>query len=517
MQWELLFDYLLAHCIPPTALKTSTSEALVKTLEARAVEAGLPGTFLDKLTAFDNQHNLDISMARPIAINKALHIQTLFRNKPSVKRVKLAEAGKGMLGAAAIQSLLSPESAAGLALTHKVQESGPQSVVEQLFVMKVPESTWSTQNLVNTDFNEEQVAAKLGINKTDVTFAQQLSRASGVPGAVCPDRGHVLREMQSGLTDAIGEKADTFAEGSSLRIETWPSRAHSASPSVFSAVEVPQSVCETIRTGALAGLHSFAITVQLAEKLDIWNGLWQYKSGTSNAQAPMGPVETQHFVQDCWESFLGPLWDAVTGLDREGQGSGRRIAYMLSRMRNLRLPERFIQEFFVRHFLEIEKSTRAFISGFGSTHRQLGVLGNKLQKEVDESISAAKAAHNYSRYLRLAAGPAQTGARPTVEATTPEREKQTSPGTEQRAKKTARTQPAESDSGMGAWIAALQVVGKVRFGTAPTDGGKRPCASMMRLGSCPNSECNYSHNMGFWADKGISKDTVEQKAATKPR
>ena len=128
--------------------------------------------------------------------------------------------------------------------------------------------------------------------------------------------------MQSGLVDAIGEKVDTFAEGSSLRIETWPSRAYSASPSVFSAVEVPQSVCETIRTGALAGLHPFAIAVQLAEKLDIWYGLGQYKSGTSNAQAPMGPVETQHFVQDCWESFLGPLWDAVTVLDRKGQGSG---------------------------------------------------------------------------------------------------------------------------------------------------------------------------------------------------
>ena len=84
---------------------------------------------------------------------------------------------------------------------------------------------------------------------------------------------------------------------------------------------------------------------------------------------------------------------------------------------------------------------------------------NKLQKEVDESISAAKAAYSYSRYLRLAAGPAQTGARPAVEAVTPEREKRTSPVTEQRAKKTARTQPAESDSGMGAWIAALQVVG----------------------------------------------------------
>ena len=239
-------------------------------------------------------------------------------------------------------------------------------------------------------------------------------------------------------------------------------------PLVFSAVEVPQSVCETIRTGALAGLHPFAITVQLAEKLDIWHGLGQYRSGTSNAQAPMGPVETQHFAQGCWEYFLGPLWDAVTVLDREGQGLGRRIASMLSRMRNLRLPERFIQEFFVRHFLEIEKSTRAFISGFGSTHRQLGVLGNKLQKEVDEAISAANQADNYSRYLRFTAGPAQTEARPTVEAITPEREKRTSPGMEQRAKKTARTQSVENDPGMGAWIAALQAVGKVRFGTAPT-------------------------------------------------
>ena len=146
----------------------------------------------------------------------------------------------------------------------------------------------------------------------------------------------------------------------------------------------------------------------------------------------------------------------------------------------------------------------------------MGDFSSKLQKEVDEFITAAKAAYNHSRYLQqmgiVAARQAHTGARPTDEATTPEREKRTSPGTEQRAKKTARTQPAESDSGMGAWIAALQVLGKVRFGTAPTDGGKRPCASMMRLGSCPNSECNYSHNMGFWADKGISKDTVEQKA-----
>ena len=146
----------------------------------------------------------------------------------------------------------------------------------------------------------------------------------------------------------------------------------------------------------------------------------------------------------------------------------------------------------------------------------MGDFSSKLQKEVDDFITAAKAAHNHSRYLQqmgiVAAGPAQTEARPTVEAITPERERRTSPGTEQRAKKTARTQPVESDPGMGVWIAALQDIGKVRFGTAPTDGGKRPCASMMRFGSCSNSDCNYSHNMEFWSDKGISKEAVEQKA-----
>ena len=111
-----------------------------------------------------------------------------------------------------------------------------------------------------------------------------------------------------------------------------------------------------------------------------------------------------------------------------------------------------------------------------------------------------------------AAGPAHTGARPTDEATTPEREKRTSTGMEQRAKKTARVQPAECDPSLGKWLAALQAVGTPRFGTAPTDGGKRPCASMMRFGSCSNSDCNYSHNMEFWSDKGISKEAVEQKA-----
>jgi len=54
-----------------------------------------------------------------------------------------------------------------------------------------------------------------------------------------------------------------------------------------------------------------------------------------------------------------------------------------------------------------------------------------------------------------AAGPAHTGARPTDEATTPEREKRTSTGMEKRAKKTARTQPVESDPSMGKWLAAL--------------------------------------------------------------
>ena len=45
MQWELFFDYLLVHCIAAAALKTTMSEALVKIIEARAVEVGLPGTF----------------------------------------------------------------------------------------------------------------------------------------------------------------------------------------------------------------------------------------------------------------------------------------------------------------------------------------------------------------------------------------------------------------------------------------------------------------------------------------
>ena len=112
----------------------------------------------------------------------------------------------------------------------------------------------------------------------------------------------------------------------------------------------------------------------------------------------------------------------------------------------------------------------------------------------------------------VAARPAHTGARPTDEATTPEREKRTSTGMEQRAKKTACTQPAESDPNMGKWLAALHAVVTPRFGPTPTDRGKRPCANMMRFGSCSNTECNYSHNLEFWAAHSISKDTVGQKA-----
>ena len=50
-------------------MKTPTSEALVKILESRAVEAGVPGNFPDNLTALDNQHGLTVSMARVIAID----------------------------------------------------------------------------------------------------------------------------------------------------------------------------------------------------------------------------------------------------------------------------------------------------------------------------------------------------------------------------------------------------------------------------------------------------------------
>ena len=492
------------------------SEALVKIIEARAAEVGLPGSFPDNLTALDNQHGLTVSMARVIAIEKALHIQQSLLKKTNVKRIKLTEPGKGIVSAAASQALLSPDSAGGLTLTRKVQTLGPQKTVEQLFCMDAPEPTGHTRIITNSVFNKEQVAAEMDISKADVTFAQQLSRASGVSGAVCPERGPILREMQMGLSEAIDDKADTFSEGTALRIATWSSRAYSASLYVFPAVEVPHNLREAVRTGAIAGLHPLAIAMQLAKKLDIWDGLLRYEGDASKAHAPMGPVEAQHFVQGCLEKFLGPLWDAATVLDREGQGSGRRITFRLGQMRDQRLPESFIQEVFTRHFLEVEKSTLAFINGLGSTHRRLGDFSSKLQKEVDDFITAAKAAHNHSRYLQqmgiVAAGPAQTEARPIVEAITPEREKRTSPGMEQRAKKTARTQSVENDPSMGAWIAALQAVSKVRFGTAPTDRGKRACANMMRFGSCSNTECNYSHNLEFWAAHSISKDTVGQKA-----
>ena len=165
-------------------------------------------------------------------------------------------------------------------------------------------------------------------------------------------------------------------------------------------MEVSHNLREIIRTGTLAGLHPLVIAVQMAKKLNIWDGLLRYEGDTSKAPAPMGPVDAQHYVQSCWEKILGPLWDAVTVLDREGQGSGRRIAYCLSRLCDQRLPEPFIQEVLRRYVLEVEKSTHAFINGSGATHRQLGVLSSKLQKEVDESISAAKAAYTHSRYLQ---------------------------------------------------------------------------------------------------------------------
>ena len=88
MQLEFIFDYLLAHCTAPATLKTTTSEALVKILESRAVEAGVPGNFPDTLTELDNQHGLMVTVARAIAQGKALHIQQLLLKKTSVKKIK---------------------------------------------------------------------------------------------------------------------------------------------------------------------------------------------------------------------------------------------------------------------------------------------------------------------------------------------------------------------------------------------------------------------------------------------
>ena len=190
-------------------------------------------------------------MARLIAIDKALHIQHLLLKKTNAKRVKLTEPGKGIVSVAASQALLSPDSAGGLTLTQKVQNSGPQETVEQLFRMDAPDPTGHTRIIANREFNKEQVAADMEISTADVIFAQQLSRASGVSGAVCPTRGPMLRELQSGLSEAIEDKADTFSDGTALRIATWSSRAYSASLPVFSAVEVPHNLREAVRTGAM--------------------------------------------------------------------------------------------------------------------------------------------------------------------------------------------------------------------------------------------------------------------------
>lgn len=123
-------------------------------------------------------------------------------------------------------------------------------IAEQLFSMEAPESTRGTQDISKVVFNKDQVAAKLDISKDDVAHAHRLSRALGVAGAVCPERGPMLREMQTGLSEAIEVTADTFTEGTSLRIATWSSRAQTVSLSVFPAVEVPNNLREIIRTGA---------------------------------------------------------------------------------------------------------------------------------------------------------------------------------------------------------------------------------------------------------------------------
>ena len=91
--------------------------------------------------------------------------------KTSVKRIKLIETGKGIVSAAASQALLSPDSAGGLTLTHKVQNSGPQETVEQLFRMDAPDPTGCTRIIANREFNKEQVAADMEISTADVTFA----------------------------------------------------------------------------------------------------------------------------------------------------------------------------------------------------------------------------------------------------------------------------------------------------------------------------------------------------------
>jgi len=262
----------------------------VKILESRAVEAGVPGNFPDNLTALDNQHGLMVTVARAIAQGKALHIQQLLLKKASVKKIKLNEPGKGLLSAVASQALLSTDSDGGLKLVRKVQSLGPQVVVEQLFCMEAPEPTLGTQAISNGFLSKEQVAAKMDISKADVTHAHQLSRAPGVTGAVCPERGPMLRELQTGLSEAIEDKADTFTGGSSLRISTWSSRAYSASPAaVFQAVEVPHNLREIIRTGTLAGLHPLVIAVQMAKKLNIWDGLLRYEGDSSKALALLKP------------------------------------------------------------------------------------------------------------------------------------------------------------------------------------------------------------------------------------
>lgn len=181
-------------------------------------------------------------------------------------------------------------------------------IAEQLFSMEAPESTRGTQDISKVVFNKDQVAAKLDISKDDVAHAHRLSRALGVAGAVCPERGPMLREMQTGLSEAIEVTADTFTEGTSLRIATWSSRAQTVSLSVFPAVEVPNNLREIIRTGASrTSPFGSSSAIGKEKKLYTWEGLLRYEDDTSKAHAPMGPVAAQHNVQSCLEYFLGPL------------------------------------------------------------------------------------------------------------------------------------------------------------------------------------------------------------------
>ena len=367
---------------------------------------------------------------------------------------------------------------------------------------------------------EEEPSERIGIALADVksgtSGAMDLIRVARSKGDF---PGKVPQLAHGPMFPALRSDALNHAEAACLQVapNVFPS---TVSPSAFSASKTilrEESLLASLVQGTFTDWHLASMVHQWIQQDPKF--CYGHTSGSEvtakDRGAVMGSKGQEFMITTFLDTILGPWWAQISPWDPDGMGA---ICCKFKELTTNAISTEDINRFFQSHWQNCQRQFTSWLQGARQAPPSLGEFSPQLieayrtkAREAEVRIQVALAVAQQTPTKR---DPKRVPSPPTVDTRKDDKRKRKEPAKDDKKK---RAEGDRKHIPKEYYDQINKLINRPAGGQITEQVGEkqlRLCYKAMMPGGCSEPGCRFSHNLEFWASRGVTPEKLNEAVAS---